>query len=239
MQSRLTPGLAAIVLLAAMATVTSELGWQTWHWVFKPLTMAAVIVWVVSDYRSAQNKGQSAAEGPTTGRLWLLVAALGFSLVGDVFLMLPPQTWFIPGLGSFLVAHLFYIALFRSDIRSAAWFPWRAALVGAGLAVLAMLALVMPRLADPVMWVAVPAYALVIGLMAAQALGRAHIQGSAAAWRVGIGAAIFVVSDSCIAINKFVSPLPLSSTLILGLYYAAQLLIAQGALKSTSHDLKG
>ena len=38
------------------------------------------------------------------------MAALVFSLVGDVLLMLPGNT-FIPGLASFLVAHVFYIAL--------------------------------------------------------------------------------------------------------------------------------
>ena len=42
-----------------------------------------------------------------------------FSLIGDVFLMLPGNTS-IPGLASFLVVQLFYIALFR---QGQAWFP--------------------------------------------------------------------------------------------------------------------
>lgn len=48
----------------------------------------------------------------------LLIGALLFSLAGDVFLMLPGN-YFIPGLASFLVAHVFYIALFR---QGQAWF---------------------------------------------------------------------------------------------------------------------
>ncbi len=49
-----------------------------------------------------------------------------FSLGGDVFLMLPGD-YFIPGLASFLVAHLFYIALFRQGVG---WFVQRKVLWG-------------------------------------------------------------------------------------------------------------
>ncbi len=56
----------------------------------------------------------------------MLAGALVASLAGDVFLMLPGGQWFIPGLASFLVAHLFYIALFRAR---QAWFASRRALV--------------------------------------------------------------------------------------------------------------
>ncbi|MGZ7244340.1 lysoplasmalogenase family protein, partial [Streptococcus pyogenes] len=49
---------------------------------------------------------------------------LAASLAGDVFLML--TGYFIPGLVSFLCAHLAYIALFK---RGQAWFPNRQALL--------------------------------------------------------------------------------------------------------------
>ena len=39
---------------------------------------------------------------------WFVVA-LVFSLAGDVFLMLPNEDLFVPGLGSFLVGHVAYI----------------------------------------------------------------------------------------------------------------------------------
>ena len=44
-------------------------------------------------------------------------------------------------------------------------------------------------------------------------------------WMWGIGAILFVFSDSVIAINKFVSPVPDERFLIMATYYAAQLLI--------------
>jgi alkylglycerol monooxygenase len=71
----------------------------------------------------------------------------------------------------------------------------------------------------------VAAYVLVISLMAAQAIGRATVQGDTAARWVAVGACVFMVSDSLIAINKFVAPVALSSLWILATYYAAQLLI--------------
>ena len=44
-----------------------------------------------------------------------------------------------------------------------------------------------------------------------------------------MGACVFMLSDSLIAINKFVTPVALSSLWILGTYYAAQLLIMRNA----------
>src|SRR5690625_7519830 len=46
----------------------------------------------------------------TTFSKWVVVALL-FSVVGDVFLMLEDK-WFVHGLASFLMAHLFYIGGF-------------------------------------------------------------------------------------------------------------------------------
>jgi uncharacterized membrane protein YhhN len=42
------------------------------------------------------------------------------------------------------------------------------------------------------------------------------------------GALFFVVSDSLLAINKFVLPLPYSGVLVLGTYYSAQECILLG-----------
>ena len=133
-----------------------------------------------------------------------------------------PGNWFIPGLASFLVAHLFYIALLR--IRQA-WFPSRGALVltlGFGAA---MLAVLWGHLGDPVLKAAVATYVTVICLMAAQAIGRASVLRDRAAALVAIGACVFMASDTLIAINRFVAPLPLASLWILASYYLAQVLI--------------
>ncbi len=203
----------------ALATL-GALGLMNGYMVFKPLTMLIAIAFVATRSRTAG----------ATGRFdILLMVALVFSLIGDVFLMLPGN-YFIPGLASFLVAHIFYIALFR---QGQAWFPSKKALVAVLAVGVGMYAIVWGGLGDPVLKMAVAAYVGVISLMAAQAIGRATVQGSqdsGAGW-VALGACVFMVSDSLIAINKFVTPVALSSLWILATYYVAQLLIVHNARK--------
>ena len=200
---------------AALATV-SALGMLEGYMVFKPLTMVFAIVFVAVRAYSTGDTGRFNT---------LLVAALVFSLVGDVFLMLPGN-YFIPGLASFLVAHVFYIALFR---QGQGWFPNQRALVGVLAVGAAMYGIVWGGLADPVLKIAVAAYVSVISLMAAQAPGPATNQSDVSACWGALGACVFMVSDSLIAINKFVTPVALSSLWILATYYCAQLLIVHNA----------
>jgi alkylglycerol monooxygenase len=219
-------GLSALEVLMVEAAALATLGaldmlhYYLWT---KPLVMTIAIIFVAFRAISTKTRGTF-----STNLSVLLIGALLFSLAGDVFLMLPGNVpvWglppFILGLASFLIAHLFYIALFR---QRHPWFPSRRALAGVLAVGALMYAIVWPGLTDPILKVAVAAYVLVISLMAAQAMGRATVQGDAASRWVAVGACIFMVSDSLIAINKFVTPIALSSLWILASYYAAQLLI--------------
>jgi uncharacterized membrane protein YhhN len=150
----------------------------------------------------------------------LLMAALALSLAGDVFLMFPG--YFIPGLVAFLLAHLAYIALLRQGQR---WFPSRRALAGTLGVGTAMYAFLWQGGLPPALRAPVAAYVVVIALMAAQAIGRATVLRERAAIGVAVGAGFFMLSDSLLAINKFVTPLPMAQVWVLGTYYAAQLLI--------------
>jgi alkylglycerol monooxygenase len=218
MQGRLA-WLEVLVLESAALATLGSLGLVELHMFFKPLTMAVAIVFV-------------AVRALSTGAIgrfdYLLMAALVFSLAGDVFLMFPDGTYFIPGLASFLVAHIFYIVLFR---QGHPWFANRKALavvLGVGGT---MYAIVWPGLTDPVLKIAVAAYVTVISLMASQAIGRATRNQDAASRWVAAGTCIFMLSDSLIAINKFVTPVALSSLWILITYYAAQMLIVHHCRK--------
>ncbi|MEN9537916.1 MAG: hypothetical protein RLZZ126_151 [Pseudomonadota bacterium] len=234
-QTHLSGRMTLLVLLAVLATLSSVLNWTVWHFGFKPLVMIFAIFYVANFSYGASGKNHFSLKSSS---LTLLMAALAMSGVGDVLLMLPGNL-FIPGLASFLVAHLFYLALFRSDMKAAPWFPSKPALAGTLLAALAMYALVWPGLRDPVLQLAVAAYALVIALMAAQALGRATVQKTAASRLVAAGACWFMLSDSLIAINRFVQPIPLSAFWILGTYYLAQLLMVGNALRVRRTDSPG
>lgn len=218
LQGRIGPGLALMVLSAAVATLAAAEGWTGPHRVFKPLTMLIAIGLVLR------------ADGH--GRGWLL-AALAGSLAGDAFLMF--DGFFIAGLASFLLAHLAYIARLRSD---APWFADRRALVAVGAVGLGMYTLLWsggpwsdglpPGLRAPV-----AAYVLTIALMASQALGRARVQASPAAWRVAAGALCFMASDALLATDRFLVPLPARDLLVLSTYYTAQCLMVAGLLPAT------
>lgn len=213
---RLNPLTLLLIAVAALSTATSALGLPVPHFILKPLTIfIAIIVVAVHAYSS----------GARARFHIYLIAALVASLAGDVFLMLP-GAYFIPGLASFLVAHLFYITLFRQGVP---WFPSRRALLSTLGVGAAMYAWVWGGLADPVLKVAVAAYVSVIALMVAQAIGRAATVRDPAATAVAWGACVFMLSDSLIAINRFVQPLPLVSLWVLMSYYAAQILIVHNA----------
>ena len=214
MQGRLSVLEVVVVQAGALATATAAAGFVDLHRVFKPLAMVLAIAFVA--WRARGAGGTARFDG-------LLMLALAFSLAGDVFLMF--DGYFIPGLVSFLLAHLCYIALFRDG---APWMASHKALaivlaLGAG-----MYAFLFPSLPG-VLKVAVAAYTLVICAMAAQAIGRATVLRTPASIAVAVGACIFMLSDTLLAINKFAQPLPLSQLWVLATYYAAQVLIAHNA----------
>ena len=68
--------------------------------------------------------------------------------------------------------------------------------------------------------------------MAAQAIGRATVLRDAPSLLVAVGAGFFMLSDSLLATNRFVMPLPMAQVWVLATYYAAQALIVSGWLAS-------
>jgi alkylglycerol monooxygenase len=220
MQGRFGMPMALMLQSAALATATSALGFTAWHWVFKPLTMVIALVLVASSAYPQRTRGRFG-----TKTTLLILAALAGSLAGDAFLMVPG--FFIPGLVSFLVAHLFYVALFKSGQR---WFPHRGALAGTLAFGVGMYTFLWTGGLPPALRVSVAAYVLVIALMAAQAIGRATVLRDAPSLLVAVGAAFFMLSDSLLATNRFVMPLPMAQVWVLSTYYAAQALIVGGWL---------
>ena len=76
--------------------------------------------------------------------------------------------------------------------------------------------------------IAVAVYIGVIVLMAAQAWGRWTVLRSRAALQVAIGASLFMLSDSILAIDRFVQPVDFALFWVLITYFAAQVLILCG-----------
>lgn len=191
------------------------------------------LITIAADYRSARRVVY--AFKPLTTLLILLVALLAapadplyqaliaagliLSLAGDVFLMLPGNT-FIPGLVSFLLAHLCYIGAFVSDggPRASLW------LLPCLIYLVVFMRLLWPHAGAfrlPVL-----AYGVVITAMLWQAVERATTTPAISAMWAAVGAALFVVSDSVLAWNRFARPFRAAQALVLGTYWAGQLLIA-------------
>jgi len=223
LQGRITVLEALLINSAAMATATGALGLTGLHYLFKPLTMGFAIIFIATRAYSTRARGQYNPHFHA-----FLALALTASLLGDVFLMLPGNDYFIPGLASFLVAHLFYIVLFRQRMG---WFPDRKALLIVLSLGAAMYAVLWGSLQDPALRLAVAVYVMAISLMTAQAIGRSAILGDNASRWVAVGACVFMLSDSLIALNRFLYPLPLAPLWVLLTYYAAQVLILHNACK--------
>lgn len=153
----------------------------------------------------------------------LMVLGFLFSGSGDIFLDAGFHAGFLIGLVSFLVAHLFYIAAFY---RGRLFAGWRAlAALGFLLYGIGIAAVLVPRMG--VMGGAIVPYILVITLM-----GIAACSGAKNHWLIVAGAALFVFSDSVIALNMFLTPIAYKSYWIMTTYYSGQLLLALGALRS-------
>ena len=149
-----------------------------------------------------------------------LCAGLVFSLLGDVFLMLPSNR-FTAGLASFLVAHLLYVVAF---VRDAGFGAAPLALVVLLLSAGALVAKLWPRLGrlrGPVL-----AYMAAIVTMAWQGSARWESVGQLGALFACVGAWLFVASDAALAWNRFGRPFAASPLVVLSTYFVGQLLLA-------------
>jgi uncharacterized membrane protein YhhN len=152
-----------------------------------------------------------------------LVAGLAFATLGDVLL----DIWFEIGMVGFLVMHLCYIAGFlRLGAAAGLRTRWPVAIAYLLVGVGANVAL-WPHLGD----LAVPVliYSTAILTMAALASGVAN--------RVGLGGALFVISDALIGVDKAGAGFPGRGLIVLLTYLAAQYLIATGWARRIDPDV--
>ena len=149
----------------------------------------------------------------------LLVAALLCSAAGDAFLGVDGQRLFVPGLASFLVAHIFYIAIFIRGGHTALSRSRQIVLAAIVVFTVGYAAILWPVLGD-LRW-PVAAYMTVITVMALCSLRMKSTL-------LPLGAVLFMISDSLIALGKFLSPAGWLGPAIWITYAAAQLLLTYG-----------
>ena len=175
-------------------------------YLLKPLTTLLILGIAVSAPASAYQK--------------LTIAALLLSTLGDICLMFKGNAWFAAGLGSFLVAHLLFVAAFVQGVHPITIPLYAFAVVPYGAALLWFL---LPRTGPLKLPVII--YCAVIGLMVVTAAARYHALGAPAAG-VLIGALFFLASDSLLAMRQFVGTYAGAQALILSTYWIAVGLIA-------------
>lgn len=130
-------------------------------------------------------------------RAWF-VTALVCSLAGDVFLLLGDR-YFVPGLVSFLLAHLAYTFGFVAfGDWSSAGFVVGAVMMAVLAAAVGMRIVVAARRKERVLGPAVAAYLVAISLMFCAAMA------TGSTWAI-LGAALFVASDSVLGWRQFVA----------------------------------
>lgn len=182
----------------------------------KPLLMMTLLMYFVS-----ATKGYP-------GWRFHVMAALVFSWAGDVFLI--SSEWFIAGLVSFLIAHIFYIIAYQKTGAASGQLKTLDVLKFVAYGVV-LIWVIYPGLGD--LLIPVLIYALVLLGMGVWAHKRRSATSSTSFQLVAVGAILFALSDGLIAINKFAYEIPFERVLIMSIYMTAQYLIVQGLIKHT------
>lgn len=149
---------------------------------------------------------------------WWLYGAFMLCLLGDLFLALA-EKYFIAGLVAFLAGHVLFSAHILAnysigEINHGVSF----AVIGGSLA----LATVIFR-HHKSQRVAISAYIAIIGFLLWTA-SQASLSGANVL--LAVGALVFVISDTTLAIDRFVMPIKYRHWLVLGTYWTALMLLA-------------
>lgn len=215
--------LVLTLLFAAANWLAVYFNWHKVELVAKPATLLCLIIWF-------------SVTGGWQGALLWFGLGLVFSLAGDVFLMLP-ERFFIPGLVSFLVAHLFYLVGFNQSAPPINLISLVILVVVAFTAVLIYRTVRAGLVKQPKgarLQMPVLVYTIVISLMLCSAfltfLRPDWVACSPAPALASLGALLFFISDGILAIIRFVRPLPHGRFFNMMTYHLGQILIAAAAL---------
>lgn len=147
---------------------------------------------------------------------YLILAGLFFCMLGDGLLI-----WFVIGLTAFLIGHLFYMTGFFSQWRFSIIRLITIAPIGAYSFFMGKELITALELSGKdTLIIPVLAYIMVISFMLWSAIMTAN------PWAIA-GSVLFVISDSILSWNMFISEVANSGVLIMSTYYSAQFLIAR------------
>lgn len=216
-----------LILAFVFAALQALAVWREWgrlEYLAKPAVMLCLFAWI---YTATGLQGMA---------LWFGVGIL-FSLAGDIFLMVSLDRLFLPGLFSFLLAHLAYIAGFQDQILVAS---------GGSLFLLAILAVsavrVIRRIAGAMrargqtsLVAPVVVYSAVISIMLFAAMSTIFdpAWSTGASLLVSLGAFLFYLSDVILAWNRFVSPIAHGRLMNILTYHLGQIALIAGVISKS------
>lgn len=193
------------------------------RWISKPLLMVILIIGLIL-----------IRNGLKIRYFILWMAALVFSWLGDIFLLLD-ESFFIPGLLAFLCSHISYILLFYK-IQTTSPLKKNPFVITIILTIAYFIFFYQIILLETgSLFPAVLIYALVILAMWLVASYKALRQSQLNLW-LWIGALLFVVSDSLLGYNKFVQFIPVIGGLVMLTYGIAQYGLFRGIIQATNAE---
>lgn len=214
-QSKIIFGIYAVVVLLELLFIyfnQTELRWFT-----KPLLMPLLML------------GFYMNSGKRSGILfYLILFALFLSWAGDVLLQM--KGMFIPGLVSFLLAHVFYIIYFIKTGKGKKGLLQLQPLTGMPVLVYILIFLWQLYPFLDALKIPVTVYGITIGTMLLMAINTRRKLNDDAAVLFFTGALLFVISDSLLAVNLFAKSHFILSLFVMLTYASAQYLIVKGAL---------
>jgi uncharacterized membrane protein YhhN len=200
----------AFYCLVIAANLISFTWWTELRVIAKPMIMASLLGFYIA----------------AMGKSRIFLAGMAFALLGDVLLMFKSAGFFLAGLGCFLCMQVMYTITFLQDHISSI-----RGIILKGLPVLIPSASVLCLLWEDLGGMKLPvlAYTTAISLMVISAI----IRRTQVPWYlpVVVGAVLFLISDTLIAISKFGNSFNGIGQVIMGTYMTAQYLIVRGMVE--------
>lgn len=164
--------------------------------------------------------------------------ALFCSFIGDTILMFKGLNFFMLGLVSFLIAHVFYIIIIRKRIKKLSNPKLFKFSIPFLLLVIGLISLLESK-GLGTMHFPIIIYGITIGLFGTFAL-YSHLElKNNRSKLMFIGAVLFIISDATLAINAFYEPMLLFNLIVMISYIAAQYCIYESMIKINSPSVSG
>ena len=191
-----------------------------WSYFTKPALLGSLIVFFINESKHLQKRTRN-----------VMLLALVFSLIGDLLLMFVDQSphFFTAGLAAFLLAHISYIVLFFKVKKG----TYRNRGIGVFLIIILYFNIILSLIHENLGELHIPVLiymAAIMSMFIVVASRKGHVP-KLSYTLVLVGAILFIISDSILALNKFYRPILFPQVSIMLSYGLAQFLITLGVLK--------